>query len=77
MLVPGFIQRLFIEPGVELAVFKNCTYSRVEQSEQRYQKNMLEITCIVSGYATMRFTREGDWIKADKDTLLYMIGQIV
>lgn len=67
----GFIQRLFIEPGIELAVFTNCTYSRVEQSEQKYQKNMLEITCIVSGHATMRFTRESDWIKADKDTLLY------
>ncbi|GGE83569.1 helix-turn-helix domain-containing protein [Priestia taiwanensis] len=67
----GSMLRITVEPGVELVIFKDCTYTRKQGGRRKYDQKMIEITCITSGYAKMRFSVDEAFMSIDEKTLVF------
>gem|GEM_PF-3204767 len=68
----GQLQRCVVEPGIEISIFRNCTYS-VEASEVPYfQSHLIEITSLVKGYGKVRCGKSNEWTFFSPKDLLFV-----
>lgn len=60
-----------IEPGIELAVYKNCTYSRTLRCEETIQSKLIEISSILGGESLFRLHQEEPFVHITPGTLVH------
>lgn len=57
----GQIQRFVVEPGIEIYIFHDCTYSVVSGKTPIQQSNIIEITSLVGGFGKVRCSEHNEW----------------
>ncbi|GIN90364.1 hypothetical protein J6TS1_27420 [Siminovitchia terrae] len=67
----GTLERYILEPGIELAIFRQCTHERLAESLPYHQKNMIEITSLAKGELYVRYDPADEWTKCDNQQLIY------
>ncbi|QSB08076.1 helix-turn-helix transcriptional regulator [Lysinibacillus fusiformis] len=67
----GLLQRCMVEPGIEISIFRDCTY-KVEAGKVPYhQCHLIEITSLVEGLGKVRCRNSDEWMVFSPHDLLF------